>query len=334
MKLNYGQEVFTLPAAVLTQMDRVGAPSLRVLLWLASDGSLAEKKHQLAKLCDCTVREVTDAISFWQEQGVLAPASQDEAGTSDSTAVMASAAPVADKPAVAKPLRQRAELPTYTTDELAKLLEQRASARALLDEGQRILGKMFTTADTNRLLVMWNEYGMDEASILLLLDYCKRIGKTNLGYIAKIASELEENGITEHHAMEEELRTREELHSFEGEVRKLFGMKSRALTTKESKMLRAWHSFGYGVDVVRLAYEITVDTIHEPSVQYANGILEKWNAEGLHTVEEIQAAEAAYRAKKEGKPTVSEPMQGNSFDTDEFLEAALKRSFEQMGIEE
>ncbi len=340
MKLNYGQEVFTLPAAVLTQMDKVGAAQLRVLLWLASDGALAEKKNQLAKLCDCTVREVTDAISFWQGQGVLVSASNETAASSVDVAVMASAVhpemlAAEEKNTRSKPrLRREAQLPTYTSDELSALLEKRSSARALIDEGQRILGKMFTTADTNRILGMLDYLGMKEDCILLLLAHCKNIGKTNFAYIERYAYSLADKGITEHRALEEEIRTVEELHSFEGEVRKLFGMKSRALTTKEEKMLRAWHSFGYGIDVVRLAYEITVDTIHEPSTQYVNGILEKWNADGLRTVEQIQAAEAAYRAKKEGKTPAAEPTLGNSFDTDDFFEAALKRSFEQMGIEE
>lgn len=337
IKLNYGQEVLTLPAAVLTQMDKVEAVQLRVLLWLASDLSLAEKKNQLAKLCDCTAAEVTDAISFWQAQGVLSDGER-------SVAVMASVEHVAEdalekkpvrtaeKPARKKTLLQRENtLPTYTSDEIAAMLEKRASARALIDEGQNILGKMFTTADINGILGMLDYYGMDEDCVLLLLAHCKRIGKTNFRYIEKYAYSLADKGITEHHALEEEICTIEAMHSFEGEVRKLFGMKSRALTTKEGKMLRAWHSFGYGIDVVRLAYEITIAATNEPSLQYANAILENWNADDLRTVEQIQAAVEERRAKKEGKAPVATPTLGNSFDTDDFFEAALKRSMEQMG---
>ena len=124
--------------------------------------------------------------------------------------------------------------------------------------------------------------------------------------------------------MDEAIRVAEAMHTFEGEVRTLFGMKSRALTTKESKMLSAWISFGYGIDVVRLAYEMTVSATNEPSVPYANAILERWHADGLRTLAEIQAALEAEREKKAGG---AKSEQVGSFDTDDFFEAALKRSF-------
>ncbi len=90
-------------------------------------------------------------------------------------------------------------------------------------------------------------------------------------------------------------------------------------------MLFSWISFGYGIDVVKLAYELTVSATNEPSVPYANAILERWNADGLRTTEEIQAALDAEREKKAGAGRVDSV---GSFDTDDFFEAALKRSFQ------
>ena len=106
----------------------------------------------------------------------------------------------------------------------------------------------------------------------------------------------------------------------------MFGMKSRALTTKESKLLRAWMGFGYGIDIVRLAYERTVAATNEPSVPYANAILERWNAEGLRTLGEVQEYLSEQEAKKNG---AGKPELGNSFDTDDFFEAALRRSYQE-----
>ena len=48
MKLNFGQEVLVLPASVLSHLDGATSEQLRVLLWLASDLSLASKHKQLA----------------------------------------------------------------------------------------------------------------------------------------------------------------------------------------------------------------------------------------------------------------------------------------------
>jgi DnaD/phage-associated family protein len=141
-----------------------------------------------------------------------------------------------------------------------------------------------------------------------------------------MAHTLVDKEITEPAALEEELRILEALRSFEGEVRTMFGMKTRALTTKESKMLRSWQTFGYDVEIVRMAYEKTVAATNEPSVPYTNAILERWNAEGLRTAEEIRSYLEEQEAKKNGNGNSG---LGNSFDTDDFFEAALRRSYQE-----
>ena len=91
-------------------------------------------------------------------------------------------------------------------------------------------------------------------------------------------------------------------------------------------MLRSWQSFGYDAEIVRLAYEKTVAATNEPSVPYANAILERWNAEGLKTAEQIRAYLEEQDAKKNG---TGKRELGNSFDTDDFFEAALRRSYQE-----
>ena len=321
MKLNFGQEVLVLPASLLSHCSEADAQSLRVLLWLASDLSLAEKPKQLAKLADCDVRVVKAALKFWQFRDVLGRDADEEAAP--APVVKKEEKKAAPSVEVAKPAIARTdEMPTYTSSEIASMLESRAAMRLLIDEAQRVIGKMFNTSDVNVIVGMRDYLGLDEEAILLLLAHCKRMGKTSMRSIEKYAISLCDKGITDAEALDEAIRVAEAMHTFEGEVRTLFGMKSRALTTKESKMLSAWISFGYGIDVVKLAYEMTVSATNEPSVPYANAILERWNADGLHTLAEIQAALDAEREKKAGK---SEPV--GSFDTDDFFEAALKRGF-------
>lgn len=317
MKFNYQQEVLTLPGTVLSATD-ADAVQLRVLLWLSSDLSLSEKPRQLARLVGCDAETAQAAIGYWVERGVIAGNGAAEA----AVAVMAK--PSRTVPAQPKRtlVRRADELPTYSSTELADILEQRESVRIMVDEAQRIIGKMFNPSEMNTLIGMLDYLSICEEGILMILAHCKRIGKTNLRSIEKYAYSLADREITEPQALEEEFRTVEAMRSFEGEIRSIFGMKSRALTAKESKMLRGWVSFGYGIDVVKLAYDITVNATGEPSMAYANAILERWNAEGLKTVEAIEQAIESEREEKSGTPTL-----GNSFDTDDLFEAALKRSF-------
>jgi DnaD/phage-associated family protein len=121
----------------------------------------------------------------------------------------------------------------------------------------------------------------------------------------------------------------------EGQLRTLFGMGDRALTPQEKKYFSAWiHEFGYGMDVIRKAYDITVDTKGTPKMSYMNSILANWNRDGLRTLPEIEAAQTAFNEAREkergtgkgkGKNPAESAGQG-TFDTEDFFEAAVRRS--------
>ena len=322
MKLNFWQEVLVLPASVLSHLDAATSEQLRVLLWLASDLTLATKHKQLAKLAGCDVATARNAVKFWCEHGVM--------GEEAEAATPAMAPATAEAP-VKKKLQRADELPNYTSGELSDLLEARQSVRLLIDEAQRILGKMFNPSDVNIMVGMLDYLGMNEECILLLLAHCKKIGKSNLRTIEKFAYSLVDKGINDVEAMEAEICAMEAMYTFEGEVRALIGMKTRAMTSKESKMLSAWLSFGYDIGIVRMAYEITVNATGEASLPYTNAILEKWNANGWKTAAEIEAGMNAEREKRENAANKKEL--GNSFDTDDFFEAALQRGFRERSRE-
>ena len=305
-----------LPASVLS-VGNADAAELRVLLWLASDLSLATKEKQLAKLADCDTKTVRAALKLWRANGVLVA---EESATSEVPEAKEdlSQEPGATEAAPQKKLLQRAaELPNYTSTEIGELLEKRAGMRALVNEAQQIVGKMFNPGEINILVGMYDYLGLSEESILLLLAHCRKIGKLKMRAIEKYAISLVDRDITTPAALEEEFRMEEALHSFEGKVRAIFGMGSRALTSRESKMLRAWMEFGYDAEIVRRAYEITVTATNKPSFPYANSILERWHAEGLNTAEAIDQAVATGKTKE---------------DDDDFFEAALQRSFREIGL--
>ena len=88
-------------------------------------------------------------------------------------------------------------------------------------------------------------------------------------------------------------------------------------------MLEAWCDYGYGIDIVRRAYDITISATNTPSPAYANAILARWNSEGLRTAQEIDARLEQEATEKGNAGTTL----GNSFDTDDFFEAALKRTY-------
>jgi DnaD/phage-associated family protein len=142
-------------------------------------------------------------------------------------------------------------------------------------------------------------------------------------YAEKIALNFYDEGIIDTEAIVQKINMIEAAAETLTQIRALFGMGSRGLSTAEKKLFTSWsEKLGYGIDVIRLAYDITIDSIHEPAPKYTNTILERWHAEGLHTASDIE------EYIKSQKQTASKGHE-KSYDTDEFFEASLKRSFEE-----
>ena len=211
-------------------------------------------------------------------------------------------------------------LPSYTTDELAALMKKRKITSGFIGEASRVYGKMFNQHEVEMIVRMIDYIGFDEESVLLLLSYYSK-QKKPIRYIEKTALEFYDEGITTAAMLAEKLCAMDKLNSAEGKIRAIFGMNNRSLTTKEKKCIKAWiEKMGFDIEMIRLAYDKTVDATHEPSVAYANAILERWSADGIDTPEKVSEAD---EKRDEGKAGRVE----RSFDTNDFFEAALKRSY-------
>lgn len=319
---NYGDRVLNLPAAALDA--GADAEQLQVLVFLASG---IDDLEEIGAKANVTERTIRDALAFWENTGILS--------AGDATATSKNKKKIAKKDAeqsekdnqkAQKKLMLSNELPTYSIQELNRIMDRKESFRTMANEAQQIFGKMFSVHDYNVLLGMVDYLGLDEEYILLLLEHCVRIGIKGMRTVFNYAVGLIDQGITSADGFEEQLKAIETRHSLEGKIRELFGMKSRSLTSKEKGYLDTWNKFGYGEDVIRRAYEITVDNINEPSMRYTHAILDRWHAEGLKNLEEIDRFEKEKRAK--GRGIDRNLVKGtSSFDTEEFFEAALKRSY-------
>lgn len=213
-------------------------------------------------------------------------------------------------------------LPSYTTSELTALIEKRKITSDFIAEAQRVYGKMFNQTEVATVIRMIDYIGFDEECVLTLLSFYSRPERKTVRYIEKVALEFYDEDINTIGALQARLRQVESSRSFEGKVRTLFGMGSRALTTKEKKYIAAWHEkMNFDIEMIRLAYDITVEKTHEATPAYANAILERWYADGIDTPEK---ALKAGEKRAEQKPLEA----GKSFDNTDFFEAALRRSYE------
>ncbi len=314
LSFHFGSDVILLPREILCHFEKVTKKDLRVLLSLAADPmarvDYAAAVSAVAGDLGITTSEVENAVAFWRGTGLLSLSEE------QATSTPAPAAPAA---APAKPAVDRG-LPSYTTEELSGVLERRHELALLIDACQQTFGKIFNTAEINIIVGLVDYLGVDGDYVLLLLSHCVRMEKKSLRYAEKMALSLYDEGVDNANALAERLHRIELMADAVGKIRTMFGISSRALTTKEKGFIEKWIcTMKYSDEILQKAFEITVDSIGKASIPYTNTILERWFAEGYRTLEDIDRAIAEYSRKKTD--------QGSSFDVDDFFEAALKRTY-------
>ena len=340
IKFNFDSSVIVIPTSVVELMNKASKKDVQFLLSLAAmridgrelseiiacapqkkvrksaDGTLpppiTERQalvNALSALLGFKSAEVGAALDFWESAGVISLGNE----------VKSNAA--APAPEVQRaPLRPSGEPARYSAADIAAILELRAEIPTLIDEAQKALGKVFSSHEVSIIVSMMDYLGIDAEFIILVMNYCRKIGHPTVRYAEKVAYDMYDKGIYTAAELEKRLATDEKLAGFERKIRNLFGLNDRSLTTKELNFIESWTSvMKYDISVIKKAYEVTINAISSPSIPYTNAILEKWNSLGLHTLDEIE------RELESRKKTTAVSL-GNSFDTDEFFNAALRRS--------
>lgn len=285
----------------------------------------------LAAKLNITESMLISAVSTWTHRGVISVVESTEGAKGKSLSSFEEPQIPQSTPVSGGVRRVSAisstVLPHYSTEETAAYLEANPSFANLLDSCQMILGKVFNTAEATIIIGMADHLSLSHEYIMLLFAHAKNMGKDSVRYIEKMALSLFDKGILTYPALIEEVSAKEAAAEMASYIRKLFGLGRRALIQSEKDMIDRWtNEYGMNKDMLRKAYEITVEKTGEAGFPYMNAVIENWHKAGHTSLRDVEAAEEAYRrdkeAKNQGKPS--------SFDTDEFFEAALKRSYEDM----
>lgn len=316
ISVEYGNCVTVIPSAVLSFVEKAKKFDMKVLLLICSSEKYREGKfvENIAKSLECDIKDVETSIAFWNGAGVL---------TLDSTDKNSKIAIVEKNTREETQTKKRAkvsELPEYSSAELNSLLEKHHNVVELIDECQNILGKIFTASDIKLIMALIDYLGLDNDYILVLMHYAARNEIKSLRYIEKIAISCMDDGFTDAKSLQVELYAREEKTLIETKIKNVFGIGTRKLTSKEQKQVDAWiNEYKYELDVIEKAYEITVTATNKPSLHYAHAILEKWYADGIRNISDVEAL-----IQKREQEKIDD---GSSFNVDDFFNAALSNSY-------
>lgn len=322
LRLNYGEDAIAVPAAALA--SGAGELELRLLLLFCSGRVYREKdENELAGLLSCTPEEISRAIAFWRESGVVCdPESDTESGRSAIKAAPAE------------------KLPVYSGLQLEQVLEKEKTLKLVIDECQKLTGNIFTPTEAGKVAAMHGELGLCSEHIMLMFCYYsekfKAEGKRlTVAYIEKTAYVLYNDGIDTLEKFEKYVKDQEAYGSITGRMRRLFGVGDRSFTKTEKSYHTKWiKDWQMPYELIEYAYDITVDAKGKLIYPYMSKILSDFHDENITTLEAAEARTDGYRSKLKEEREKSGQSFGSdvksSFDSQEFFDRALKRSYDAM----
>ncbi len=315
IRMQYGERVLCLPGRALERIADADRAELRFLLALADTDGEVELSAIAGKI-GISEEEALRSLNFWRGAGVLTcdadvkPVKVTEHLTDGGNKVS---------------VVHSGDMPSYTGPEIERLFAENDRMRDFVDECQRLLSKMLSVNEINKIIGLIDYYRFSGDFILLLVKRCIEVGKGSIPYIVKTAISLYNGGIVTVEALEDRIREEEEFSAMEFTLRKLMGWGKRALTEKEKRFVKNWTDWKIPDDMLELVYGVAVDATGGPSMPYMNKVLTSWREAGYKTAEDARAAMEQYKQKKAAAAGAS------SFDRDEFFEAAIRHSLEKHG---
>ena len=296
-------------------LREASADDLRVLLAFLERGA-----EHIARDAGVSPARAEAALDYWREAGILTDG-EDSPET------------VAEQPEK-RPLRLPDELAPATGEETAEIIRRR-DLSGVIDEAERLLGKVFNTTEIGIVAGLSEQLELEPAYILTLISWCHNRGKDSLRYVERTAFSLTREGVETLAELEAYISRREAAESGIGQIRRMFGIGERALTKTEEKRFTEWLTDDHlSVEVIGIAYDVTVNKIGKVSLAYIDKLLKVWKDAGcagsVDEVERYIERERAERGQTAGK-NVRAPKHDpipSTYDSGDFFARAVERSYQ------
>lgn len=238
----------------------------------------------IADILDDTEKDVIRALKYWKKQGLLDYEITEEA---------VSSAPRADAqaPEAANVQEQAAPSPENVTR-----FRNRKELKELLFVAEQYLGKTLSATDMKTITYFYDELGMSTDLIEYLIEYCVENGHKSMHYIQKVALSWADRKIrTPEEAKQSAAFYSKSCYG----VLKAFGITGRSPAVSELAYIQRWSGeYGFSDELILEACNRTMNSIHQPSFDYAESILKSWLEGGAKNRKDVEALDLAYQKEK------------------------------------
>jgi DnaD/phage-associated family protein len=315
---------FCVPTKIVSDYIKLASEyQLKALMLILSSNGVANSRD-IAKALGCTENDADDFLDFWVEEGVLSkngnvvaqPPVQNV--TAQTTAEIDIAPP---QPVKSVKKVEAMPIPTLTPKDIISMCRESKELTELLRNAQEVMGKTLSHSEQQLIINMVTYYGLPEEIVLTILHYYKserEKGKAiGTAYIATMAKNWSEEGITTLESADEKLRDIESTDRLWNDIIGLTGVRHKKPTEKQREMVKAW-SEHFSMEMISLACDAMRENADKPSLNYVNTVLRNWKKKGIKTPADVKSDN-----DKHSKKTVNKYEIDQTYDIDEITKKAM-----------
>lgn len=318
-QINLGQwnKVFAVPSSLVEQHLKLSTEaSLKVILYLLYHSGEEHTIESVSNALSVSEAEVSNAIEFWIDRGLLVSAD----GQMKPPEITTAASSVkTDEPVVSeKPKPRTAPSRAARPDSafVAQLLKSDMGLRGLLEEAQTALNKPLSSGDTAVIVMLYHTYGLPCEVIAMLIHYCVSVGKGNMRAIEKTGLLWSDKGVFTVEQAEQEIERAASGYQAWKHISSLFGIRSVGNPTQSQidhadRWLNTW---GFSDEMLIEAYERCVNTKGEYNIRYINAILSRWYEKGIKSLDALKDSEANVKKPKKSTKKSAFTFENDSYD--------------------
>lgn len=308
--LGLWNKVFAVPSCVVEKYIKLASgKAIKVLLYLLCNRVESDTKD-IANALGISEEEAEEAVLFWNQLELMEAVADTEP--------VKPLPEITEKPTEKEAPKPKAQdtAPLMTPIEIARRVEEDEEMKFLFAGAESIYGDILNHTKQRSLIWMRDYLGLPADMLLMLMEYCKSVGKLNVRYIEKMAVSWYENGILTHEAADEEITRLKKLSGYQAKVKEIFGLQNRNLSSQQEQYISDWSRKCISLDLVSYAYDKAMDNQAKKIFNYVDSILQNWYVNGLDTREKIDKEQPA-KAKN------STPVSESSYDLDLFDKLAV-----------
>lgn len=287
-KLSLGQWdfLFAVPCSVVDKyLNTADFVQIKVLLW-----ALRNKSFSIKEACEelkITPEEFKSAFEFWSRLEVFPSKNKKTENEVKPEGTKQTASP--------SHISRRKPGGVY----IASRIKESPEISMLMKEAEVILGRPISSSDSAVLIMLHDSQGLPVDVILMLLQYAVSIGKGNMRYIETMGINWAISGVDNIEAAENKINNLSKnsllWRRFEG----LIGIEHRSPTPSEEELVVKWYDeWHLGDELIKYAYDICVDTKGKYNIRYMDGILKRWYAKGIFTLEQAKESKNKFKNQR------------------------------------